>query len=448
LTRSAARERVSYRYEIRLAVVGAATDAGGSLASPDRKLLDRQKNVVAKIRSAIAGGRAAIADLTAVQDELRRKVVATAGILDDAARVFDAAQAFLDGSTKFLSTPKVFISSLNGLIDSAADVINPDDGEGWRAVKATYLGLSDNLDRMLSASLNLWTESMRDKTDGYEARTRGYQTGQDEIRDEQVRNVATEASQGQGRMSVAKGFAGAVRPGDVRRGDGDPIESESRFQPNRYKGYRQVVVGQGDSIFSLAAKHMGDPNEWPVIAVANALRAPYITAGVKLPNTLAPGDSVMIPITEALSNPDTFTTGDPATGANQVEALLGVDFEREQLPNGQVGWAIDVSGGSTDARKVRGVANLSQGLDGRLRTTEGENILYPQLGMPRFVGNRALGNDVVNSRYLIRRQFLADPRVERVVSLRFGADADTLEIEADVQPVGFTSTRTIARTLT
>jgi hypothetical protein len=458
LSRSGARERVTYRYSIRLAVVGAAKDiqsgevgAGSGISpSPDRKLLDRQKNTVAKIRSAIQDGKAHIDNLRAAQDEIRRKVVSTAGILDDAARVFDSAQSVLDGTRRFLDFPKVFASSLNGLIDSAADFINPDDGEGWRGVGAAYLGLADNIDRLLSASLDLWTDSLLGKTNDYEKRTIGYQQGQDTVRDGLVRQVADDAVTGQTQMTVAKGFGGSVQPGDVRRGQNDPIEAEPRFQPNRYKGYRQVVVGQGDTIQSLAAKHIGNPNEWAVIAVVNALRAPYVTGGVRLPNTLAPGDSIMIPIPEALSNPDTFTTGNPATGGNQIDALLGTDFERHQNANGQFGWAIDTAGGSTDVRKIKGVANLSQGLDGRLRTNQGENILYPQVGMPRQVGTRSLedATETINTRYLIRRQFLADARVERLVSLQFIPENDQVKIEAEVQPVGFTSTRTIARTLT
>jgi hypothetical protein len=449
LTRSAARERVTYRYEIRLAVVGAATDAvSGGRASPDRKLLDQKKNVVAVIRSAIQGGRAQIEDLRAAQDDLRRKVLSIAGILDDAAEVFDSASAVIDGTIVFLDFPRVFATALNGLIDSAADFVNPDEGEGWRGAKQALLGLADNIDRLLAASRDLWIERMSGKTDGYEARTRGYQQGQDPIRDGAVTDLRAEANNGQGRMSVSKAFGGGVRPGDVERGQADPIEAESRFQPNRYQGYREVVVAQGDSIQSLAAKHMGDPNEWPVIAVANALKAPYVTNGVRLPGTVAPGDRVVVPIQEALSNPDTFTTGNPEQGGSQAEALLGVDFERERLANGQFGWSIDVAGGSTDVFKARGVPNLEQAIDGRLRTTQGENILYPRFGLPRLVGNRAFGDDIVNERYLVRRQLLDDPRIERIVSLRFFTEEDRLEIEADVQPVGFTSVRTIARTLT
>jgi hypothetical protein len=451
LVRSAGRERVTYRYSIKLAVVGAAQETAVRVPSPDRKMLDRFQNAVAKMRVAVQNGQAAIDDLRASQDEIRRTISATAAVLDDCANVFTAVDDVLNGTASLMKFPLNFVTSLANLAETAAGVADPAKGEGWRGVAASFAALADNLDVVVVASRDTWKNTFHATVNNYEDQTTHGSGGPLAFNPGLAalsRKLKGDADAGQGHMSVAAAFGGPALPGDVQRAGADPVESEPRFQPNQFQGFQEVMVSQGDTIQSLAARYIGNPNQWSSIVVANSLRAPYVTAGTRLPGTVAPGDSIMIPIPDALSNPDTLTTGNPGTGGSQIEALLGVDFERHQNANGQFGWAIDTAGGSTDVRKVRGVANLEQALDGRLRTTEGENILYPQFGMPRLVGNRALGDDIVNTRYLIRRQFLADRRVERVVSLRFLTDNDALEIEADVQPVGFTSTRTIARTLT
>ncbi|MGH8035821.1 MAG: LysM peptidoglycan-binding domain-containing protein, partial [Lysobacterales bacterium] len=315
------------------------------------------------------------------------------------------------------------------------------DREGYRNVAAAFKDIEDGWNAVGRFMEKYWLTDLYRNLQNKERRANRLGTG--------TPADAATAAHGNGRQAVAVVFGHPSQPGDTLRNQDPATTASSRYQPNKYQGFQAVVVGQGDTLQSLAASQMGDPNEWPVIAVVNQLKAPYITDGAKLPGTLSPGDAIMIPVSGVVSKPDTFTTGDPAHGANQAVNVLGVDFEREPLPTGQFGWRINTAGGSVDVLKVRGVDNLAQGLDGRLHTTQGENILYPQFGLPRGVGGRSLeSEEEVSSRFQIRQQLLADARVEQVVSLRFTPIEDRLEIEADVQPVGLTSVRTIAKTLT
>ncbi|MGH8034303.1 MAG: hypothetical protein ACREO9_03685, partial [Lysobacterales bacterium] len=123
LTRGADRERVTYRYAIRLAVVGpdghalgGRVGAGsalrpGQIASPDRKMLDLAKNAIPKLRSVALRMRASINDLTASLDEIRRVITSAANVLDDATRLVTAVESLVNGVDDFFGLPKVFIAS-------------------------------------------------------------------------------------------------------------------------------------------------------------------------------------------------------------------------------------------------------------------------------------------------------------------------------------------------
>ncbi|MDX1556236.1 MAG: hypothetical protein R3212_09435, partial [Xanthomonadales bacterium] len=343
--------------------------------------------------------------------------------------------------------PAAFISSTADLVESAAN-LTTSSGAFPADVAQAWNKIGDGLDALKVASQGLFRESFDEISRRYQKRSEGYKTGQDSTKDELAQDLAGAAASSQGRLSVQRAFGGAVKPGDVLRGRLPSSDSRSRLQPGRFKGFREVVVNQGDTVQSLAAKYMGDANDWPHIVLANKLKAPYITASAQLPGTVHPGDRVSVPIPDNQQDPPTFTTGNPDDGASQIEALLGTDFERERLPNGKFGWAIDTAGGSTDVRKVSGLANLGQGLEGRLRTERGHNILYPNAGMPRQVGNRNTDDGIVSASYEARQQVLADRRVERITSLRFTNELDVRELATDVVPIGFSSARTILRQLT
>jgi hypothetical protein len=446
LSRSAAKERVSYRYNIRAAVVGPSGTVG-LIPSPDVALIDSFKNTIGKIRSGIQSIGAAVDDLTASLDDIRRAVTSVAGILDDVGGIVDSFSDVVNGVAKFADIPKAFINSTAGLVASAADFAGTVTGFP-ASVAQSFMEIEDGLDRLGVAARNHFRESMDETSRKYERLTRGYQEGRDTVRDTQASGLKESSDSGQGRLSVQEAFGGAVRAGDVKRGRMDPIQSRSRLQPGRFKGFEERVVGQGDTIQSLAAKYMGNAWDYPAIAMVNQLKAPYITSGPKIPGTLQPGSKVIVPIANTTRSPDTLTTGEAELGESQAAALMGVDFELEKLADGTYGWAVDTAGGSTDARHVSGVDNLGQGIGSRFRTEQGHNILYPTIGLPRAVGNTQFNDALEDIRHEARRQLLADSRVKSVTSFKFSTEQDAVSLEASVVPVGFTSDRVISRTLT
>lgn len=447
LRRGAARERVTYRWTARFEVVGPATNEITVLRQLDGGLLQSFKNAVATIRKTLQSVAAAVNDITAAIDDIRRTITGIAGILDDVATIVDSFTNLVEGVKAFADIPAAFISATANLVESAATFAG--SALGLPAdVRNTLMGLADDLDTLKVSGTNLYRETFDDLARKYDLRSSEAPPTDDITRITLAQDLADRAAEAQGTLKVADVFDGPVRPGDVVRGGIQSLRPLSRLQPGRYKGFEERVVGQGDTLQTLAAKHLGSARDWLVLAVVNQLRAPYITNGAQLPGTLQPGKRLIIPIAAGGAPFDAVTTGEPQLGESQADAHLGTDFERVEISEGSFGWAIDRAGGSIDVRKVSGISNLGQALEGRFRTEQGQNILYPGIGLPRLVGQKNLGSQTVEARYEARNQLLADARVERIGQFSFTNEQDRLKLTAKVQPKGYSTTRTISRTLT
>ena len=449
LTREASTQRVTYKYSIKLAVVGVATSGPLlPIPSPDVGLLQGFKNTIGKIRNAVQSVQAAINDITASLDEIRRTITSVASILDDAIRVQSAANDLLTGVKKFIDIPAVAITSAARLAESAA-FIAANTASFPKDVAQSFRRIADGLDRIRVASRDHFRENFPEIYDAYSSVTRGHQEGKDPARDTQASTLNTLAANSQGRLSVQTAFGSSVRPGDVVLGKKESLRSRERFRAGSYSGFEEKIVSQGDTLPSLAARYMGDAREWPAIAIANQLKPPYITAGAKLPGTVSLGDRITIPIpnTNQIA-PDTLTTGARASGKSQAESFWGREFELVQIGSKARGWAVNKSFGSVDVQQVAGEDNLIQAISMRFLTEQGQNVLYPQYGLPRIVGNNGLGDVLDNANYEARRQLLSDPRIVAVSSLSIVNDQDSLKLSVDVQPTGSSTSRVIARTLT
>jgi hypothetical protein len=444
IKRSADRERVTARYSIRADVVGPARD-DVIVPSPDVGWLQGMKNTVSKIRQTLQSVQGLLDDLTAVVDEVSRGIKSFAGVIDDVRTGVDAFTNFIEGTKKFLDIPKAFLSATAGLLESTTRAAKsiasfPED------VVQAMRQLGDEWDRLTVAGRKHFTESFVDTGRRYESRTQGLREGEDPDRDAAAEALKAEAEAAQGRMSLERAF-GQIRPGDVERARREPTKTRPSFRVDQYEGFQERVIGEGDTVQQLAAKYMGDARDAPLIVIANKLKAPYISEA-KLPNVLTIGERVLIPQRSAASTVDTLSTGDPATGSSQAENQIGEDFELVKQADGTWAWAVDAAGGSTDARKVSGIPNLAQALGARLRTTQGDNALYPKVGLPNRIGSNGRRDDLVAIRYETRQQVLADSRVRSLSRYDFRVEQDRILIEIYLVPVGFSDERLIAQTLT
>lgn len=457
LKRDSGRNRVTYQYTIRLAVVGAALPR--IFPSPDENLLTKIKNTISRIRTAVQQIAATVDDVTQALDEISRTITSVAGILDDFKSVIQAHNDLLDGTKRFLTIPKTFMNSLAEQVEAVAAIAV--NAESWpRDVAQSFRSLGDDLDRLIVAGTQFHKPTWDEKVRAYENKSA---SGDPNIARRTFASGGavpdgTTASSDQlpgtgttGKKVVDVFGAGGTRPGDARRAL--ITQPAARLNTQEYKGFQEIVVGSGDTLQSIAAKRLGRADKWLDLAILNDLKPPFISNN-KLPQTLQTGSRIVVPITTPTANADVLTASDTPVGDSQMEEHLGQDFEMVQTKrangrlSGLFGWAIDTAGGSTDVRKVKGVKNYAQAIEMRFRTEQGFNILYPQIGLPKLVGQRGFQEKLADANFAARQQLLSDKRTERVISFRFRVDNDKVFIEADVQPVGFNSSRVISRAIT
>jgi len=445
LHREVARERVTYRYEIGLKVIGPAKELIYD-AIDDKSLFQSLKDTISKIRSTIQSIKALVDDVTAALDELSRFASGLAGILDDIGDVISAADDLVNGVKSFLDIPSRFLDSVSTAIGSVADLFE-DIASLPADVYQTFRKLEDQFDALKVSASDHFDDGWSRVAEKYNAASSP--TPPSVIRNEypEIQNDIDAAAtrSADGTMSITSAF-GAVKPGDQRRQElalpGD------RLDPKGYSGFSERTLGQGDTLQSLAARFLGDARRWPEIALVNNLRAPYLTNDSNLPGTLKVGAPITIPMVQAKQGKTPIVTAsETALGASQVEEQLGRDLFLVREGD-QFGWAIDTAHGSVDGQIVGGVDNLGQAIETRLRTTRGENILYPGVGLPRLIGSSPRSDTRGEVALRVRQQILADPRVESLVAYSLRIVADQVVLEATVRPVGSSTNRVISRTLT
>ncbi|MCU0913031.1 MAG: hypothetical protein MUC88_00535 [Planctomycetes bacterium] len=447
LSRDVGRERVTYRYDIALKVIGPAS-ALIYVAPDERSLFQKIKDTISQIRDTIQSIKALVDDVTAALNELKQFVQNIASIIDDIGSIIQAADDLVNGVKDFFDLPARFLDAVSGVLESTADLFEdvlslPAD------VCQTFRQLGDQMDSLGVATRDHFRASWSAMVDKYNRLSAPDDPAEIEIGSaqyqEQIEEKAATAAASGGAMPIGDAF-GPIKPGDLKR-QALPLPGD-RFDPRRYTGFAERVVGQGDTLQSLAARYLGDARRWPELAMINDLKPPYITANANIPGTLKVGAPIMIPVTTANATSMVLSTGAVPLGDSQAEEHLGRELLLVKIGKGQYGWKVDAAHGSTDAEKISGFNNLAQALSTRLRTTRGENILYPGVGLPRLVGALQWKDTKADTAFEVRQQLIADPRVDQLVNYRLSVVNDEVELEATVKPKGFNAARVMSRALT
>ncbi len=188
------------------------------------------------------------------------------------------------------------------------------------------------------------------------------------------------------------------------------------------RGYRQVRIRQGDTLQSIAQRELGKAERWVDLISLNALVSPYIVDSLDdyetTPETgrvLLAGMWIRVP-----SPPRPFTTVlDP-------DDIFGTDIK---LSLGLLEAAED-----GDYLLVAGEPNLTQALQNRIDTPEGELIWHPYYGSALY---RLLGRQGSNGNQLLAQAYAArtlrsDGRVSQVKNLTTKLVGDQLQIGGTV----------------
>jgi hypothetical protein len=225
-----------------------------------------------------------------------------------------------------------------------------------------------------------------------------------------------------------------------------------------YTGAVLVAVGQGDTLVSLAARFLGDARLWQHIAVLNGLKPPFVTEQATqdllstespFPGAIGVGSRILVP---TFARPPSQFPVLPVLGVKAEEGaevqFLGSDLALE-IVGGRAGAflydiAVDVEGGSVDAKVVSGIQNMVQALTTRIDTEQGTDLLYKRVGVGPVIGTNMLVADLESARAKISEAILADPRVASVRRLDFtGTDKNALIVDGDAELRGFTEAASI-----
>lgn len=434
--------RQLYPFTIQLKAIGPAdklvlpSETLGPLAA----FMSAVNSVIRAVSRALGLVQGAFQEASAFLGEVRYFLSTVDSLFDSVGRIVASAQDFVDGVTDTIATGAGIIDSAAAALDEILAILESDEpnSAGISAaatvppeVRQTFAEMQDGLFGIRS-QLAAFASSYESEAAAHAEESRGTHGVSDEDLDAAADAPATTASELETRTTGA---------GDRARKDADALPRERVFR--KYRGFFPYVVMGGDTIQGIAARFLGDGTLWYDLVIINGLKPPYVSwAGG--PNVARPGDTILVPRLGGAARTNSAGRSSAAT----EEALFGRDFRLVETRNSRPGRpAVDlVVDGRTrkDLATIGGVDNLVQATQLRIWTTRGTMPHYPGYGVPPVVG---FGNTAANLTALkigLRATIAQDSRIDSVLAIRAEATGDTLEVDADVLPVGSTTRTTLS----
>ncbi len=184
-----------------------------------------------------------------------------------------------------------------------------------------------------------------------------------------------------------------------------------------------ATVRQNDNLMDIAARTLGDFEQWTNIASTNNLQPPYITSSATSITT-APGQQLFLPTTGTVQTQGTV----PSYTLN----YLGVDIYYGPINQDLTEWA-------GDFQLISGYNNLAFSLGRRLQTTLGSLLYHRDFGsrIPPEVGAITDSNTLSYITAYAKSALLSDPRVNQVINASTVAYQNyAINVQATVLPNG------------
>lgn len=184
---------------------------------------------------------------------------------------------------------------------------------------------------------------------------------------------------------------------------------------------KQVRILEGDSLRTIAARHLGNQTRWRELVELNGLRPPYIIQSIdptdRLPHTLIYGDWILLPI----ADPQKRLTFDQESLGRDI----AIEFD-QSLPTN-----------NGDLVVVVGVDNLNQAVRNRFKCERGANFAHRTYGSDIYA---ALGLPLmplveIFAAMVLKQTLIADPRLTDVYNISVVADGDTLNCSAQAHVI-------------
>lgn len=175
----------------------------------------------------------------------------------------------------------------------------------------------------------------------------------------------------------------------------------------------------GESLESIARRIFNDSDRWVELQDLNGwLDAQRLPSG----RLARAGDLILIPSQQELEP--------QRRGLDPYGVDLNVDL------NGELKLGVD------DLILIRGIDNVEQAIQHRLKTTINKTPLLKRYGLPNILGRRVSSNLIGLVSAHIREQVLLDSRIESIPAIEFLDDGDSLAVLADIrlQDGGFLQT--------
>jgi len=426
-----------YSYSIDLLIVDAAVAIDEDFT--EDTWLDKVKDAVQDIKTAIDLAQGAINDLTAVVGQIKGYVKNIAVIIDGVQGVINAASNFVQGVTDLVMSPLTIIESMAEVTDAALAAYDTLEQSKETlqnppippSIRMKLMQLTEAMERIATHP----EVTAPDSGKGIHLNNL-HSDARNQISANERTNPRALTS-----LADAQNMGTAVTAGDIQIADGKSNVPKPS-SPN-YRSGKQVSITEGDTLATLAAKHLGDARLWQDLAVVNGLKPPFINKQASLdltkadeavlPGSLGIGDKIVIPST---SKGPVQLPILPVLGVKPWEPLevqlLGRDMALELVEdistpgNPKYDIPIDVEGGSVDVKLVAGLDNLAQGLTQRLNIEKGTDTLYKRLGLERVVGLNIAPLDLETTRFRLSQCIQQDPRIASVRQVIFqGLDNDT-----------------------
>ena len=183
---------------------------------------------------------------------------------------------------------------------------------------------------------------------------------------------------------------------------------EGKISIPRATSVRSVQIDGSDTIQTLAARELGDPDRFREIALLNNLKAPYIDS-IGGEGVLTPGQNIFLP--QQSSQQSTGVKRNKEFNItrllSETEKALGVDIRLDRNND------LAVSN-TNDLDLVAGIDNMSQAILVRLNLEPGSLKRHQSIGVGFNIGEKATSDRLSEMRRNIIASFGSDLRIDSV----------------------------------
>jgi hypothetical protein len=202
---------------------------------------------------------------------------------------------------------------------------------------------------------------------------------------------------------------------------------KSKFFINTPQSTKAGRVLFGDTIQTIAARELGDPDRYRDLVILNNLKPPYIAA-TSSNGVLKAGDKYLVPQSKPVGPNGAIRTKEwnITKFLSESEKNLGVDIRITK--DGDL--AIS---NIKDLDLVAGIDNMVQVLSMKLFLEKGGLKRHPTLGVNLALGRKVATNHAREVRDEIIQTYSSDPRIESIPYIDVSQEGDTTNINMVVK---------------